>query len=206
MPPARQQPLTVPATYSFTGLANGSYTVTPSLMRVRVHAGEPGSHRNGASVTAVNFTSALQTYSITGTISGPGGAGATVNLTGASTATTTADGSGNYSFTGLANGSYTVTPTNGGYIFTPASQAVTLSGGNAAANFTSALLTYSISGTISGAGGAGATVSLTGASTADNHRGRLGQLQLQRAAERLLYGDTDQHRVRIHTTQPDCGR
>ena len=37
-------------------------------------------------------------YSIVGTITGPGAAGATVSLTGASTATTTADAQGNYSF------------------------------------------------------------------------------------------------------------
>jgi hypothetical protein len=48
---------------------------------------------------------------------------------------------------------------------TPASQSVTISGTNKTANFTSAQ-TYSISGTISGGGRSGATVSLTGAATA----------------------------------------
>ena len=113
-----------------------------------------------------NFTSAPLTYNISGTINGPGGAGAGVSLSGASTATTSADGSGNYNFSGLSNGSYTITPTNSGYSFGPASQAVTISGGNAVANFTSALVTYGISGTITGTGGAGATLSLMGASTA----------------------------------------
>jgi hypothetical protein len=108
-----------------------------------------------------------QTYSIAGTISGPGGPGATVNLSGTSAATTTADGSGNYSFSGLANGSYMVTPSNGRYVFTPASQAVTINGAHVMnVNFSSAPQAYSASGTISGPGGAGATVNLTGASTA----------------------------------------
>ena len=89
---------------------------------------------SGANAVA-NFTSALLTYAISGTISGPGGAGATVSLTGASTATTTADGSGNYSFSGLSNGSYTITPTNSGYSFGPASQAVTISGASADGEF-----------------------------------------------------------------------
>ncbi len=45
--------------------------------------------------------------------------GATVDLSGDASASTTADGSGNYSFGGLANGSYTVTPSLAGYAFTP---------------------------------------------------------------------------------------
>ena len=77
------------------------------------------------------------------------------------------DTSGVYSFTGLANGSYTVTPTKSGFVMTPASLAVTINGANATANFTSAQ-TFTLSGTISGAGGSGATVNLTGATTASN--------------------------------------
>src|SRR5262249_46839622 len=51
------------------------------------------------------------TYTISGTISSAAnGSGSTVKLSGASTATTVADANGNYSFTGLPNGSYTVTP------------------------------------------------------------------------------------------------
>src|SRR6201999_4033215 len=59
------------------------------------------------------------TYTVTGTISGSGGSGATVNLSGASTASTTADASGSFTFAGLANGSYTLTPTKTGFTFTP---------------------------------------------------------------------------------------
>ena len=78
------------------------------------------------------------TWTISGTISPPSaGAGATVSLSGASTATVNADASGNYSFTGLANGTYAVTPTQTGYTFTPTSQSVTINGANGASvNFT----------------------------------------------------------------------
>ena len=41
-----------------------------------------------------------------------------------------ADATGNYSFTGLLNGSYTVTPGKAGFTFAPASQAVTVSSRN----------------------------------------------------------------------------
>jgi hypothetical protein len=107
-------------------------------------------------------------FSISGTISGSGGSAATVALSGTATASTTADSSGNYSFTGLLNGSYTVTPSRAGFTFTPTSQTVTVNGASVpATNFTStALPTFSISGTISGSGGSAATVTLGGAANA----------------------------------------
>jgi len=49
-----------------------------------------------------------------------------VTLTGAASAIVTADGSGNYVLSGLASGSYTVTPANPGYAFAPASQDVAI--------------------------------------------------------------------------------
>ena len=149
--------------YSFTSLVNGSYTVTASKAGYMFSPSSQAVTVNGANVTA-NFSSSLQTYTITGTISGPGGANATLNLTGASTATVTANSSGVYSFT-VVNGSYTVTPVKSGYLFTPVNRAVTVSGANVTANFSS-VQTYTITGTISGAGGPNATVKLTGAATA----------------------------------------
>jgi hypothetical protein len=91
-----------------------------------------------------------------------------VNLTGTSTGSVIADASGNYIFTGLLTGSYTVTPSKSGFTFTPASQNVTVNTANVTAvNFSSAAVTtFSISGTISGAGGNAATVNLTGTSSA----------------------------------------
>jgi len=68
-------------------------------------------------------------WTISGTTSSLG-AGATVVLSGGASATTTADTSGNFSFSGLANGTYTVTPTKAGYAFTPASQPVSVNGAN----------------------------------------------------------------------------
>jgi hypothetical protein len=78
---------------------------------------------------------ASATFSISGVIGN--GAGTGVKISGAASATTTADGSGNYSFTGLTNGSYSVTPTRTGFSFTPSSQDVTVSGANVTGvNFT----------------------------------------------------------------------
>ena len=118
-------------------------------------------------MTATTFTATAVTYTISGSISGAGGNGATVTLSGAASASTTANSSGNYTFSGLANGSYTVTPSKAGYTFAPTSENLTVNGANVTATtFTATAVTYTISGSISGAGGNGATVTLSGAASA----------------------------------------
>jgi len=110
-------------------------------------------------------------FSISGSITPTaGGSGAAVTLSGFSSASTTTSGSGTFSFTGLTNGNYVVTPSNPGYTFVPPSQAITINGAiQVGVNFTAvpAPVTYSLSGTISPASvGAGATVTLSGAASA----------------------------------------
>jgi hypothetical protein len=156
-------------TYTFSGLANGSYTVTPSLSGYTFAPTSTAVTVSGANQTGVNFTStAVPTYSISGTVSGAIASGVTINLTGAKTASTTTASGGTYTFSGLANGSYTVTPSLTGYTFAPTSTAVTISSANQSGiNFTStAVPTYSISGTVSGAIASGVAINLTGAKTA----------------------------------------
>ena len=76
-------------------------------------------------------TTAAATYSISGSA---GTSGATVS-TGAASATS--DGSNNYTISGLANGTYTLTPSKSGCTFSPASLSVTVSGANVSGqNFT----------------------------------------------------------------------
>ncbi|HXN53048.1 MAG TPA: SdrD B-like domain-containing protein [Candidatus Acidoferrum sp.] len=79
-----------------------------------------------------------QIYSVSGTISPTtGGSGATVALSGAASATATANSSGAYTFTGLAKGTYAVTPSRTGYTFNPTSQSTTVNGANVTGiNFT----------------------------------------------------------------------
>ena len=106
------------------------YTFNPGAQTVTM---------SGADTPGVDFTAqSVGSATISGTISPTsGGAGATVILGGAASATTTTDANGNYSFTGLANGSYTVSPTETGYSFIPTTQAVTLSGASqGGVNFT----------------------------------------------------------------------
>jgi hypothetical protein len=127
-------------TYGFSGLTGGTYAVMPSKTG---YAFTPSSRSMtiAADTSGVDFTAA-PSHSISGTITPSGsGSGTTVALSGSSfNATTVADSTGAYSFAGLADGTYTLTPSKTSYGFTPASQMVTLSGADqTGVNFTAAL-------------------------------------------------------------------
>src|SRR5579885_466430 len=122
--PTKTATLNVTFAPAATGSVTGSVSVLSNASNSPATIG-----LSGAGVAPV-------TYRISGTLSGAGGAGATVSLSGSSTATTLASASGSYSFTVL-NGSYTVTPSNAGYSFSPASQPATVNNGNVSnINFT----------------------------------------------------------------------
>jgi len=100
---------------------------------------------------------------------------AIVTLAGTQCGATPTDGAGDYSFGIPAGGSYTVTPSQVGYVFSPPSQSFNSLSGNQTANFTATPL-YTISGqvTLSGTGWSGFTVSLSGSqsgSTTTNSSG-----------------------------------
>ncbi|MBU6436171.1 MAG: carboxypeptidase regulatory-like domain-containing protein, partial [Betaproteobacteria bacterium] len=155
--------------YAFTGLANGSYTVTPSASGTTFAPPSASITVNGANQTGVNFVASAVpvTYSIGGKLSGATTAGVTITLSGAKSATTTTDSTGSYVFSGLANGSYVVTPSRVGFTFTPANASVTIANANSTAvNFSSAAASgLSISGSISGPYVSGISVALSGAAT-----------------------------------------
>ena len=158
--------------YSFGGLGNGNYTVTPGKTGYTFSPEIRAVTVTGADVTGQDFTGILITYSISGAVkdsfSGKGIAGVTIALTGADkNITTTTDKKGNYSFSSLGNGSYTVTPGKTGYTFSPESRAVTVKGADVIErDFTGIPMTYSISGTVrdefSGSGWTGVPVILSG--------------------------------------------
>lgn len=56
------------------------------------------------------------------------GGGATLTLSGNGSTLTTTTGGGSYTFGGLVDGSYVVTPNQAGYTFTPASATATVAG------------------------------------------------------------------------------
>jgi hypothetical protein len=130
--------------FTFTNLQNGNYTITPSKSGFTFSPANQPVTVSSANVTGVNFTiQAVPTYTISGTITPTAlGSGVALTLGGAATASTSADGSGNYSFAGLLNGSYTVTPSKNGESFTPSTLPVTISNANAPnSNFTAQTVT-----------------------------------------------------------------
>jgi hypothetical protein len=132
--------------YTFSNLANGNYTVTPSMTGYTFSPASRTVTISGANVTGQNFTGTPTgggTFSISGRVTVAGGSvslplsGVTMTLSGAATGTTTTNSNGNYTFSNLANGNYTVTPSMTGYTFSPASRTVTISGANVTGqNFT----------------------------------------------------------------------
>lgn len=130
--------------YSFSGLRTGAYTVTPSQSGYAFTPSSAAVSINGASIANVNFTastSSTPTYSISGKVSG---SAATLTLSGTASASATTDSAGNYTFSGLKNGPYTVTPSQPGSSFTPSSAPVSVNGAPIAnVNFTATTTTTS---------------------------------------------------------------
>jgi hypothetical protein len=143
--------------YNFSGLVNGSYTVTPSKEGYSFSPTNRLVTVDGADATEKDFTATLNTYAISGTVSGA--SDVTVTLTGASSTFAVTDASGNYTFLRLVPGSYTVTPTKAGFTFSPDHSDVSLTGDVTGKDFDATLITYAISGTVSGASNLAVTLS-----------------------------------------------
>jgi streptogramin lyase len=123
-------------TYAFPAVVDGSYEVRPGLAG---HGFSPGARvviLAGADMAGQDFVSSVRTgtlHTISGAVSGAVTAGVTVTLrpdVGA-TVTTVTSGSGTFTFAGLADDTYTITPTLTGFAFSPRSQSVTLQGADA---------------------------------------------------------------------------
>lgn len=137
--------------YSFSDVVPGSYSVTPSLGGYNFTPTSRDVPVSTADVTGIDFSAAAITYSLSGTVLKDG----TTALSGVQLtlspggATTTTDAAGAYSFSGLAAGSYTVTPSKAGYTFTPASRNETITDADLAnIDFSATLVTYTVSGTV----------------------------------------------------------
>jgi len=118
--------------YTISGLAAGTYTVTPSKSGCTFSPASSSVTITSANVTGINFTASCTapTFTISGNV---GTSGATVT---AGSSSTTSDASSNYSMSGFAAGTYTVTPSKSGCTFSPASSSVTITSSNVTANFT----------------------------------------------------------------------
>lgn len=113
---------------------NTSFAASAGTHRITVQATDASGYLFSSVVYTTVGSSTLSTsstWSISGAVApSTAGAGTSVALGGAKTASTTADANGNYGFTGLVNGTYTITPTKSGYTFSPASAAISVNGAN----------------------------------------------------------------------------
>jgi hypothetical protein len=117
--------------FSFTGLANGSYVVMPARAGYTFTPSSRSVTIASADVGAVTFNGfpTPPTYAIRGAISPASGvSGTTLSLSGSLSATTTAGSDGTYAFTAVPDGTYSVTAAKAGWVFTPATRSVTVSG------------------------------------------------------------------------------
>lgn len=115
----------------------------------------------------IDVTTRSDIFSISGQVTsgGAGLAGVTVTLSGSAQGTAISDAFGNYTVNGLVNGTYTLTPTFTGFIFTPSSIAQTIDGVSiTAVNFIATpndLPTFTLSGTVTSAGSGLANIVMT---------------------------------------------
>jgi len=154
--------------FRFADLANGNYAVAPSVAGYALSPAALAFTVNGADVANLAFVSTISTaptYSISGTVSGLVGSEITALLSGDVVGSVFTD-SGHFVFNGIANGSYTVTPSDPRYLFDPLASLVTVNGAHVGGvDFgatASAAPTYTISGTVSGDVVSGVLVGLTG--------------------------------------------
>jgi hypothetical protein len=148
LPPGLSLSSSTSNTVNVTGtptLAGASQTVTIKVIDSK------GLSNTLNSTMTINAPSCSSNCTVTGTITGPWVSNIPVSISGSSTTTTT-NSSGVYSFTGLAGGTHTVTPTLAGYTFTPATPVIV--GNTTTQDFTeaSAVTSFSISGNISYSG------------------------------------------------------
>jgi len=158
--PALSETGSLPSGVTFVDNNNGTATIsgTPTGSAANypiVITAVNGVGANGTQsfTLAVVVPSCSSNCTISGTVSGPWVPGVTISRSGSVTTTTT-DSSGHYSFTGLAGGTYTITPTLAGYTFSPSMPSVTTSFATTTQDFTEApaMTSFSISGTVSYSG------------------------------------------------------
>jgi len=156
--------------YSFSSVANGTYTLQPSESGFTFSPTTQSVTVNGNTVTVPVFTAVAPTGTINGSISQTGTiSGATVQLLQGTTqiATATVGTNGSYSFSSVANGAYTLQPSESGFTFSPTTRNVAVNGNTTTVPvFTASQVTWTISGAITpAASGSGATVTLSQGTT-----------------------------------------
>lgn len=113
------------------------------------------------------------TYTISGTVTGADNV--TITLSGDESASTVINDGETYTFT-VSDGSYQVTPSAAGYVFSPPGASVTVNGSNMTVYFeaTASALSYTVSGLVTGA--ANVTMNINGEATGSFVTGASGSI------------------------------
>ncbi len=131
--------------YSFTGLASGTYTLAASMTGYTFSPSLQAANITTSNLTDMNFIAAQvtgDTFTLSGTVSGYIPADLTLVLTGDASNSTVVDAGGNYSFT-VENGSYEIYPSSQQAVFTPLSITADISNADSTGNdFTGAQPTH----------------------------------------------------------------
>jgi len=152
--------------FAFPGVVDGPYILQPEKTGYVFSPNSRGPVVSGSDVTGQDFV-ASALHIVSGTVSGVVAEGVTVTLSSSVTGllqVTSTDSTGHFGFAGVVDGTYTVKPIKSGYVLSPTTVAVTVSGSDVpGVDFIAAFPRYSISGTVLGAAAdvQGVTVSLT---------------------------------------------
>jgi hypothetical protein len=147
--------------YVLEGLAPGSYTINCQAVGLSfTNLTFTAQFTNPITITSGNFYgadffanqplpgAAGTGFAISGQVTDPINGAAGIEVRGGGMLATT-DSSGNYQLINFPNGSYTITPRNPGWTFSPSSRSVTINSANSTGNNFSRVASYSITGTIS---------------------------------------------------------
>jgi len=138
-------------TYQFTDLPADTYRIAPLFPPFTFTPPDASVVVSSSDVSGQDFTLVAGAYSISGTITVTGGGSAQGFLVTAGIRSDTTNAAGQYMISGLADGTYTVTPSAPAgqyYDFTPADYTVTVSGASVTnRDFTADPKAFTISGT-----------------------------------------------------------
>lgn len=143
--------------YTIKGLKNGGCVLNPSKTGYTFVPANVIKIVAGLNIAGVNFTATGSSHGISGhvfSIDGVTGVpGVTITLNTSPARTAVTDGSGLYTISNVPDGTYTLTPSisTASAAFAPANKIVTVSGIDVSQDF-KAIVTYSISGTVSYSG------------------------------------------------------
>jgi len=115
--------------YSFSGVHSGDCTITPTLAGFSFNPLSQVVTVVNGNASAPDFAATSippatpSTFTLSGaiTLNGAGLSGVTVSITGAGVGSIATGANGAYSFVGVRNGNYVITPSIPGYSFTPSS-------------------------------------------------------------------------------------